>query len=247
MSSTTFKNLKIGRKHRERGQLKNREHLGILEKKKDYIQRAKHYHKINDQLNNLKLKARLKNENEFYHKMTKAKIVDGKHVEFEEEEDDFDPKEYRRLLKNQNINLIKIQKHKDMKQIEKLKSQLHDLDAPRQNTNIIFVDDKEEYENFDLVEHYNTTEEMIQNKSNILTKQQIEQQKEQLEQLNSKQINQKVKESYMKLKKVEENHKKMERAYQKLEFEKNLLGKEKRRIKKYKTGKVAKFFSERKK
>ena len=74
MSSTTYKNLKIGRKHRERGQLKEREHLGLLEKKKDYIKRAKHFHKINDVLNKLKLKSKLKNEDEFYHKMSNAKI-----------------------------------------------------------------------------------------------------------------------------------------------------------------------------
>lgn len=62
MSASTFKNVIPRRKYRERAQLTNRAHLGLLEKKQDYKQRAKNYHKKQDMIKNLKEKADLKNE-----------------------------------------------------------------------------------------------------------------------------------------------------------------------------------------
>ena len=73
MSSTTFKNLIPRRKYRERSQPEARQHLGILEKKKDYKARAVNYHRKQDKLNRLRLKAGLKNEEEFNFKMIKGK------------------------------------------------------------------------------------------------------------------------------------------------------------------------------
>ena len=71
--SSTFKNRIPKRKYRERAQPANREHLGILEKKQDYKKRAINYHKKEDFINNLKVKAGLKNEDEFFFKMAKGK------------------------------------------------------------------------------------------------------------------------------------------------------------------------------
>lgn len=44
MSASTFKNRAPKRKYRERVQPADREHLGFLQKKKDYKVRAKNYH-----------------------------------------------------------------------------------------------------------------------------------------------------------------------------------------------------------
>lgn len=73
MSASTFKNRAPKRKYRERVQPADREHLGFLQKKKDYKVRAKNYHAKQDMINNLKLKASTKNEDEFYFKMLKGK------------------------------------------------------------------------------------------------------------------------------------------------------------------------------
>ncbi|KAF3764708.1 U3 small nucleolar RNA-associated protein 11 [Cryphonectria parasitica EP155] len=54
------------RSHRERGQLKERERLGLLEKHKDYALRAKDHKKKQTVLKSLKQKAAERNEDEFY-------------------------------------------------------------------------------------------------------------------------------------------------------------------------------------
>ena len=76
-----MKNLKRAvpmRKYQERGQPQRRAKLGLLEKKKDYKERAINYHAKEDQLNKLREKAALRNPDEFYMKMGKTKMVDGK-------------------------------------------------------------------------------------------------------------------------------------------------------------------------
>ena len=76
------------RKYRERSQPQRREKLGLLEKKKDYKERAKNYHEKEKALSiisrnfvdKLREKAALKNPDEFYMKMTKARMADNKLV-----------------------------------------------------------------------------------------------------------------------------------------------------------------------
>lgn len=62
MSASTFKNVIPKRKYQERAQPESRQHLGILEKKKDYKLRAKDYHQKKDKIKALKTKAQLKNQ-----------------------------------------------------------------------------------------------------------------------------------------------------------------------------------------
>ena len=98
---TSWKNVVNQRKYRERGQLQQRQHLGFLEKKKDYKLRAANFHKKRDTINKLLQKKELKNEDEFYFRMEKSKLVDGKVVqeESDSEEEGFDEKEYSKILK----------------------------------------------------------------------------------------------------------------------------------------------------
>lgn len=76
---SSFKNTKPRRKYRERAQPQAREHLGLLEKKKDYRLRAKNYHQKEDALNKLRLKSSLANPEEFYFRMIKGKQKEGGH------------------------------------------------------------------------------------------------------------------------------------------------------------------------
>lgn len=71
--SSAFKNRIPQRKYRERGQPEERQKFGLLQKKKDYKERAKNYHKKQDKIKEFQLKASMKNEDEFYFKMVKGK------------------------------------------------------------------------------------------------------------------------------------------------------------------------------
>jgi U3 small nucleolar RNA-associated protein 11 len=78
--STSLRNVVQRRNHKERGQLASREKLGLLEKKKDYLQRAKDYHGKQKRLKALREKALFRNPDEFYYKMinTQTKVRNTK-------------------------------------------------------------------------------------------------------------------------------------------------------------------------
>lgn len=58
----------------------NRKKLGLLEKHKDYVERARDYHRKEDALNVLRNKARDRNPDEFYFKMVNTETRNGVHV-----------------------------------------------------------------------------------------------------------------------------------------------------------------------
>lgn len=61
------------RNHKERGQLSHRTRLGILEKHKDYVLRAKDYNSKKERIKKLKQKASERNRDEFYFGMVGKK------------------------------------------------------------------------------------------------------------------------------------------------------------------------------
>lgn len=61
------------RQHKERGQLASRQRLGLLEKHKDYVKRAKDYHSKEDRIKKLQEKAAARNKDEFYFGMINSK------------------------------------------------------------------------------------------------------------------------------------------------------------------------------
>lgn len=69
MSARAFDRAIPKRKYRERAQPSHRAHLGLLEKKKDYKERAEDYHKKEKTIKKLKLKSALRNPEEFYFSM----------------------------------------------------------------------------------------------------------------------------------------------------------------------------------
>ena len=71
--TSSIRNSLHRRNHKERGQLAHRSRLGILEKHKDYVLRARDYHSKKDRITRLRQKAADRNKDEFYFAMNKQK------------------------------------------------------------------------------------------------------------------------------------------------------------------------------
>jgi U3 small nucleolar RNA-associated protein 11 len=97
----SLKNVLPKRAYRERQQPEWRKNKGFLEKKQDYLKRAKRYHSTQEQLQNFRQKASLKNDEQFVHKMINSKMENGDIINLgtREDRDDFNEAEYRKILK----------------------------------------------------------------------------------------------------------------------------------------------------
>ncbi|EER14525.1 U3 small nucleolar RNA-associated protein, putative [Perkinsus marinus ATCC 50983] len=127
------------RTHKERHQLASRQKLGLLEKHKDYSKRAKDYHKKEDQLNNLRQKAALRNKDEFYYRMTSSKQKKGDVIHSGAKLD----RDQLKLVDTQDLRYVSNRRVIDEKKIEKMKKNLHLLDD-YSGRHTIFVDSEDE-------------------------------------------------------------------------------------------------------
>ena len=133
------------RKYRERSQNERRKKLGFLEKKQDYKIRAEDYHAKEKKYKNLKEAARTRNPDEFYHKMIKAKIIDGEHVQFPEDK----TLEQKIVTNTQFINLVNFKKSQLEKETEKLKYRLqlnkNIFEGGNKSTHTLYYDDEDDF------------------------------------------------------------------------------------------------------
>lgn len=137
------------RTHRERGQLHSRKHLGLLEKHKDYVLRAKDYQRKKAQLQQMHEKARNRNPDEFYYKMVNNKLKEGRHI-IAQDTDNYTPEQLQ-LMKTQDEKYVQMKLAVETKKVERLKSCLHHTNLMAQNPpnqHTIFVDSVEEVANY---------------------------------------------------------------------------------------------------
>ncbi|ORZ35479.1 small-subunit processome [Catenaria anguillulae PL171] len=189
MSSTSLRKVAPRRTHKERAQPAARRKLGLLEKHKDYVLRARDFHSKEDRVKRMREKARLRNPDEFYFAMEKATTKKGVHVvEGRQEKYSAD---FLKLLKTQDKGYIANQRSVNAKKLEKLKAQLHlvgaehladsaassgaysdDEDTPSipKSTHTVFVDSETEADSFDPEEHFDTPAEFLARKFNRPTR-----------------------------------------------------------------------------
>ncbi|KAJ3194977.1 UTP11-like, U3 small nucleolar ribonucleoprotein [Irineochytrium annulatum] len=175
------------RTHRERSQLKERAHLGLLEKKKDYVLRAADFASKQKRLKAMRNKALARNPDEFYFGMINSSTKNGVHVKQQVREKY--EHEHLRLLRTQDQNYVNYQLGVNRKKLQKLKDSVHiieDAYEPEEDEveddgaeedaapvkrkgkpkHILFVEDDDEVQRFDPVAYFDTTPEFLKQRYN---------------------------------------------------------------------------------
>jgi U3 small nucleolar RNA-associated protein 11 len=156
---SSLRNAVKRREHKERGQLQERRKLGLLEKHKDYVLRARDYNKKQRRLQQMQLKAAARNPDEFYFRMANSRTEGGVHVSDNNHAAQLAP-ETLAALKTQDLAYVQMKRAVDLRKAEKLTAGLHFLEAPTASRHTVFVDDAAQLKNFDLARHFDTAPEL---------------------------------------------------------------------------------------
>ncbi|KAK4055591.1 hypothetical protein OIV83_000137 [Microbotryomycetes sp. JL201] len=113
------------KQHRERAQPVQRQKLGLLEKHKDYVKRARDFHSKEARLQKLREKAAMRNKDEFYFGMIKSKTIKGVHVQSRGNE--ALPTDLVKVLKTQDAGYIRTQRAMEESRVRRLQQQLNSL------------------------------------------------------------------------------------------------------------------------
>jgi len=163
------------RTHKERSQPGARQKFGLLEKKKDYLLRARDFHKKERAIRTLRRKAEERNPDEFYYAMEKARTKDGVHVAPSAEANAYSQEELR-LMKTQDVGYLTMKSQTERRKVERARESLHMLTAGEaggkgamtattattaKKNHTIFVDSDEDVGNFDVSAHFDTPAEMV--------------------------------------------------------------------------------------
>lgn len=157
--------------HKERAQPSDRKKLGLLEKHKDYVERATNFKNKQKYLKNLRRKAAERNEDEFYFHMHKSQLKNGKHVETAKSTLD---KETIDLMKTQDLAYIIHKKQVDQRKVERLRESIQLIGEMKPRKHMVFVDNEEELETFDPAVHFDTVPELLERSHNRLRTKQLD-------------------------------------------------------------------------
>ena len=138
MAGSSLRNAVQRRNHKERSQPVGRAKLGLLEKHKDYVLRAKDHHKKRDMLKRLSEKAAMRNKDEFYFGMINSSTRNGvhQHARPSEQLDN----DVVALLKTQDVGYVRAQIIAEKKRIKALVERLAPSVA---NLSVEWLDEKE--------------------------------------------------------------------------------------------------------
>lgn len=164
--------------HKERAQPDARKKLGLLEKHKDYVERANDFKKKKKVLTSLRKKAEERNPDEFYHKMYNSQVKNGRHEIIDRRE--LTP-EMLHVLQSQDIGYLVHKKTVDDRKIARLRETLHLIGDVAPKTHKIFVDSEDDVQNFDeekLAQRLETLPSLLERNYNRPRESQLEAEKE---------------------------------------------------------------------
>jgi U3 small nucleolar RNA-associated protein 11 len=144
--------------HKERSQPLARKKFGLLEKHKDYVERARDFHKKQDRIKILRKKAAERNPDEFYFNMHNSQVRGGVH---KSKKDGSLTNDTVQLLKTQDMGYVVHKKAVDDRKAEKLRDTLHLIGEVKPKLHKVFVDEEAELEKFDAAKHFGTTKELV--------------------------------------------------------------------------------------
>lgn len=156
------------KQHRERSQISERRHLGLLEKKKDYKLRAENYHAKEAKLKLLRKKAKERNPDEFYFGMHSTK-TDEHGIGYKENPLDIAERELsadaKKLLQTQDATYVRTMRLKELRVIERMQAELMPKATGK---HVIFVNSEKEQEEFDAADYFQTDKTLLNKRENRL-------------------------------------------------------------------------------
>ncbi|CAI5464193.1 unnamed protein product [Closterium sp. Yama58-4] len=133
---SSLRNVVKRKAHKERAQPLARRRLGLLEKHKDYVLRARDFHRKEDAIRAMREKAAMRNPDEFYFKMEHTRLNRGRHTRVEKEEW---TEEEVRLMNSQDMGYIRTKWQAEQQKVERLQASLHRVDEPHRNKHLVFA------------------------------------------------------------------------------------------------------------
>ncbi|GJP38817.1 hypothetical protein CLOM_g23226 [Closterium sp. NIES-68] len=133
---SSLRNVVKRKAHKERAQPLARRRLGLLEKHKDYVLRARDFHRKEDAIRLMREKAAMRNPDEFYFKMEHTRLHKGRHTRVEKDEW---TEEEVRLMATQDMGYIRTKWRAEQQKVERLQASLHRVDEPHRNQHLVFA------------------------------------------------------------------------------------------------------------
>lgn len=132
------------REHRERSQPKARKHLGLLEKRKDYLVRSQNYKAKQNRLKQLAKLAENKNEDEFYFGMVRKKTQKG--IAYGDRGNQALTEDALKVLRTQDAGYVQTLLAIERQAISRLQEQIHVIpeETGNQKSHIRFEDSDKE-------------------------------------------------------------------------------------------------------
>lgn len=158
--SSALRNAVKRKTHKERSQPSDRRKFGLLEKKKDYLQRARDYHKKENEIQNLRRKAEQRNPDEFYFAMERKSTKGGVVASSITEANKYTQEELC-FMKSQDASYLALKAQTEMKKVERLRSQLHFIGASAPRQHVVFVDDEAAVQSFSAEQHFDTPSDLL--------------------------------------------------------------------------------------